>query len=39
MEKIKQGDIVSKKSNNSNILYSVERISKDLKGREIAILK
>ena len=39
MEKIKRGDIVAKKSSNSNILYSVEKITKDLNGRKVAILK
>lgn len=39
MEKIKRGDIVAKKSSNSNILYSVEKITKDLNGRNMAILK
>ena len=39
MEKIKQGDIVSKRFSNSNILYSVEKITKDLNGRDVAILK
>ena len=39
MEKIKKGDIVAKKSNNPNILYSVENIAKDTNGRDIAILK
>lgn len=39
MEKIKKGDIVAKKSNNSNILYSVEKIGKDLNGNYMAIIK
>ena len=39
MEKIKKGDIVARKSNNLDILFSVERIIKSSNGRKIAILK
>ena len=39
MEKIKKGDIVSRKSHNLDILFSVERILKNSSGKEIAILK
>lgn len=39
MEKIKKGDIVARKSNNFDILFSVERITRSSNGTEIAILK
>lgn len=39
MEKIKKGDIVSRKSHNCDILFSVEKIIRSSNGMEIAILK
>lgn len=39
MEKIKKGDIVSRKSHNSDILFLVEKIIRTSEGGKIAILK
>lgn len=39
MEKIKKGDIVSRKSHHNDILFIVQKIIKSTKGMEIAILK